>query len=145
MNRNVESHFSELPKIDIQRSTFDRSCSHKTAFDSGELIPFFIDEILPGDTFKVTTSVVARLQTLLTPIMDNVYMDIYWFYCPCRILWTHWKEFMGENATNAWIPATEYSVPRMVPPDDGWNVGTIADYLGIPVGVGKPPFSVSVI
>ena len=138
MNRNVESHFSELPKVEIQRSTFDRSCSHKTAFDTGELIPFFIDEILPGDTFKVTTSVVARLQTLLTPIMDNVYMDTYWFYVPCRILWTHWKAFMGENETNAWVPATEYSVPRMVPPDAGWNVGTIADYLGIPVGVGKP-------
>lgn len=138
MNRNVESHFSELPKIEISRSTFDRSSSHKTSFNTGELIPFFIDEILPGDSFKVTTSVVARLQTLLTPIMDNVYMDTYYFFVPCRILWTHWKEFMGEATANAWMPQTEYSVPRMVPPDAGWNVGTIADYFGIPVGVGKP-------
>ena len=73
MNRNVESHFSELPKIDIGRSTFDRSSSHKTSFNVGELIPFYVDEVLPGDTFKVTTSAVVRLQTLLTPIMESIH------------------------------------------------------------------------
>ena len=135
MNRNVESHFSELPQIDIGRSTFDRSASHKTSFNVGYLIPFFVDEVLPCDTFKVTTSAVVRLQTLLTPIMDNMYMDTYYFFVPNRIVWTHWKEFMGENTSSAWLPATEYTVPRTVPLSTGWNVGTIADYMGIPTGV----------
>lgn len=137
MNRNVESHFSELPKIDIGRSTFDRSSSHKTSFNVGELIPFYVDEVLPGDTFKVTTSAVVRLQTLLTPIMDNMYMDTYFFFVPNRIVWNHWKEFMGENSQSAWYPQTEYSVPRTWPAENGWQVGTIADYMGIPVGVGN--------
>lgn len=135
MNRNTESHFSELPQVDIQRSIFDRSSSHKTSFNVGDVIPFFVDEVLPGDTFNVTTSCVVRLQTPLTPIMDNIYLDTYYFYVPNRILWTHWKEFMGENTSGAWIPQTEYTIPKMRPPEDGWNVGTIADYLGIPPGV----------
>lgn len=135
MNRNVESHFSELPKIDIQRSMFDRSSSHKTAFDCGELIPFFVEEVYPADTFNITTSCVVRLQTPLTPIMDNIYMDTYYFYVPCRILWQHWKEFMGENKGSAWIPQTEYSVPSILTPESGFDVGTIADYMGIPTGV----------
>ena len=139
MNRNTESLFSELPRVDIQRSTFDRSSSHKTSFNVGELIPFFIDEVLPGDTFKVTTSAVVRLQTLLTPIMDNMYMDTYFFFVPNRIVWEHWKQFMGENTESAWYPVTEYSVPVTYPPEiTGWQSGTIADYFGIPVGVGTP-------
>lgn len=136
MNRNVESHFSELPKVEIQRSMFDRSSSHKTSFNVGELIPFYIDEVLPGDTFNVTTSCVVRLQTPLTPIMDNIYLDTYYFFVPNRLVWSHWKEFMGENSDSAWIPQTEYSVPLISPPIGGWSVGSIADYFGIPPSVG---------
>lgn len=137
MNRNVESHFSELPKIDIERSMFDRSSSHKTSFNVGELIPFYIDEVLPGDTFNVKTSCVVRLQTPLTPIMDNIYMDTYYFFVPNRLVWEHWKEFMGERKEiTSWNPNTEYLVPRILPPETtGWITGTIADYFGIPVGV----------
>ena len=134
MNRNVEAHFSELPSIDIDRSTFDRSSGHKTSFNVGELIPFYVDEVLPGDTFKVTTSAVVRLQTLLTPVMDNMYMDTYYFFVPNRLTWEHWKEFCGENTSSPWYPSTQYSIPKMKPPTStGWNVGTIADYMGIPV------------
>lgn len=135
MNRNQESHFAELPHVDIERSIFDRSSGHKTSFNVGELIPFFWDEVLPGDTFNVSTGIVARLQTLLTPIMDNVYMDTYYFFVPNRLCWSHWKEFMGENTDSAWIPTVEYSMPKIASPDDGWLVGTIADYMGIPVNV----------
>lgn len=135
MNRNVESHFAELPGVSIERSIFDRSFSHKTSFNVGELIPFYWDEVLPGDTFNVTTSLVARLQTLLTPIMDNVYMDTYYFFVPARLTWSHWKEFMGENSDSAWIPQVTYNMPKISSPDDGWSVGTIADYMGIPTGV----------
>lgn len=135
MNRNVESHFSQLPSIDIERSIFDRSFGHKLSGNVGDLIPFFWDEVLPGDTFNVTTSLVARLQTLLTPIMDNVYMDTYFFFVPSRLTWIHWKEFMGENTESAWIPETQYSVPKISSPENGWVTGSIADYMGIPVGV----------
>lgn len=136
MNRNVESHFSDLPSVDMERSMFDRSSSHKTSFNVGELIPFYIDEVLPGDTFRLTTSMVVRLQTLLTPIMDNMYLDTYYFFVPNRIVWDHWRQFMGENTDSAWIPQTEYRPPVIFRPNDtGWTVGTIADYFGIPVNV----------
>lgn len=135
MNRNTQSHFSQVPRADIARSRFDRSSSIKTSFDVGELIPFYVDEVLPGDTFSVDTSKVVRMQTMITPIMDNVYLDTYWFYVPSRILWTHWRELMGENRESAWIPKTEYSVPQVTAPSGGWSVGSIADYMGIPTGV----------
>ena len=135
MNRNVESHFSKLPSADIQRSIFDRSFDHKTSFNVGDLVPLFIDDVLPGDSVKITTSKVVRLQTLLTPIMDNVYMDTYWFFVPNRLCWDHWKEFCGENTESAWAPKTEYQVPSIKSPVGGWFTGTIADYFGIPVGV----------
>lgn len=136
MNRNTESHFSLNPtRIDMSRSTFDRSSSVKTSFNVGDLVPFYIDEVLPGDTFKLKTSKVVRMQTLLTPMMDNVYLDTYYFFVPNRLTWNHWKEFNGENTESAWIPQTEYEVPQLTAPDGGWQVGTIADYFGLPTGV----------
>ncbi len=136
MSRNAESRFAINPtSIDIGRSTFDRSSSVKTSFNVGEIIPFYIDEVLPGDTFNVRTSKVVRLQTLLTPVMDNIYLDTYFFFVPNRLVWKHWKEFNGENTESAWVPATEYEVPQIKAPAGGWSVGTIADYLGIPTGV----------
>lgn len=135
MNRNVESHFSQLPRADIQRSVFDRSSTHKTSLNVGDLVPFYIDEVLPGDSFKVTTSKVLRLQTLLTPVMDNMYLDTYFFFVPNRLAWSHWKEFCGENTESAWIPETEYQIPSISSPEGGFDTGTIADYFGLPVGV----------
>lgn len=136
MNRNTESHFSLNPtRIDMSRSTFDRSSSVKTSFNVGDLVPFYIDEVLPGDTFKLKTSKVVRMQTLLTPMMDNVYLDTYYFFVPNRLTWNHWKEFNGENTESAWIPQTEYEVPQLTAPSGGWQVGTIADYFGLPTGV----------
>lgn len=145
MNRNVESHFALNPtNIDIRRSTFDRSHSLKTSFNVGDIVPFFLDEVLPGDTFNVDTSKVVRLQTLLTPVMDNIYLDTYFFFVPNRLTWSHWKQFNGENTESAWIPQTEYEVPQITAPaDSGWSVGTIADYLGVPTGV--PALSVSAL
>lgn len=137
MNRNVESHFALNPtRIDMSRSTFDRSFSVKTSFNVGDIVPFFLEEVLPGDTFNVHTSKVVRMQTLLTPMMDNVYLDSYYFFVPNRLVWNHWKEFNGENTESAWIPTTEYSVPQITAPAAGWSVGTLADYFGLPTGVG---------
>ncbi len=145
MNRNVESHFALNPtRIDLSRSTFDRSSSVKTSFNTGDIVPFFLEEVLPGDTFNVKTSKVVRMQTLLTPMMDNVYLDTYYFFVPNRLVWKHWKEFNGENTESAWIPETTYEVPQITAPSDtGWAVGTIADYFGIPTGV--PNLSVSAL
>lgn len=136
MNRNVESRFALNPSIDIGRSTFDRSSSVKLSFDVGELIPFYVDEVLPGDTFKISTSRVVRMQSLLTPIMDNIYLDTYYFFVPNRLVWEHWREFNGENTQSAWVQQVEYSVPQVTSPaTTGWEVGTLADYFGIPTGV----------
>lgn len=136
MNRNVESHFALNPtRIDMSRSTFDRSSSVKTSFNVGDIVPFFLEEVLPGDTFNIRTSKVVRMQTLLTPMMDNIYLDSYYFFVPNRLVWNHWKEFNGENTESAWIPTTEYSIPQITSPSGGWSVGTIADYFGLPTGV----------
>lgn len=135
MNRNTESHFSLSPHISISRSRFDRSSSVKTSFNAGQIIPFYLEEVLPGDTFQVKNSKVVRMQTLLTPIMDNVYLDTYYFFVPNRLVWEHSKQFFGENTESAWIPETEYSIPQITAPEGGWNVGTLADYFGIPTGV----------
>lgn len=135
MNRNANSRFSQLPKVEIPRSIFDRSCSHKTTFDIGSVVPVYVDEIVPGDSFKITTSKVIRLQTLLTPMMDNLFCDFYWFFCPNRLLWEHWQEFCGENTQSAWAPTTTYTIPKIASPVGGFQTGTLADYMGIPVNV----------
>lgn len=145
MNRNVESHFAMNPtNIDISRSRFDRSCSIKTSFNVGDIIPFYIDEVLPGDTFNVRTSKVVRMQSLITPLMDNIYLDTYYFFVPNRLVWNHWREFCGENTASAWLPDTEYEVPQLTAPaESGWTIGTLADYFGIPTGV--PGLSVNAL
>lgn len=135
MQRNVESHFSQLPQANIQRSIFDRSCSYKTSFNAGDLIPFFVDEVLPGDTFDISTAKVVRSQTLLTPLMDNLYLDTFYFYVPSRLCWTHWTEFCGENTSGPWAPSVDYTIPTIASPEGGFASGTIADYMGLPVGV----------
>lgn len=138
MSRNADSRFATNPvRLDMSRSRFPRNFSHKTTFDAGQVIPFYVDEVLPGDTFSVRTSKVVRMQTLLTPVMDNVYLDTYYFFVPNRLVWEHWKQFMGENTESAWIPQVEYEVPQLTAPAGGWEEGTIADYMGIPTGVGN--------
>ena len=135
MSRNTEAHFSRLPRADISRSTFDRSHSVKLSFNVGDVIPFYCDEVLPGDSFHIRTSKVVRMQSLMTPIMDNIYLDTYYFFVPNRLVWEHWRQFNGENTESAWLPTTEYQVPQITSPEGGWNVGTLADYFGIPTGV----------
>lgn len=134
-NRNESGRFAQNPVASISRSTFNRNSSIKTTFNAGDLIPFYVDEVLPGDTFSIDTSKVVRMQTPLTPIMDNIYLDTYYFFVPNRLVWKHWPNLMFENTESAWIPESVYSVPQVTAPVGGWNVGTIADYMGIPTGV----------
>ncbi len=145
MSRNENSRFALNPtNLDISRSRFQRDCTVKTSFNVGDIIPFFLDEVLPGDTFSIDTAKVCRMQTPLAPIMDNLYLDTYYFFVPNRLVWEHWKQFNGENTESAWLPQTEYSVPQITAPaDTGWSVGTIADYFGIPTGV--PGISVNAL
>ena len=102
MNRNNEAHFNQIPKTNISRSRFKRDQNVKFTFDAGKLIPFYVDEVLPGDTFSVNTAGLVRMTTPVFPVMDNSYLDVYYFFVPNRIVWEHWKEFMGENTTGAW-------------------------------------------
>ena len=143
MNRNNNSRFAQAPQVDIQRSTFDRSSGHKTTFNAGKLVPIYVDEVLPGDTFEMKTSAIIRGSTPIFPVMDNANLDIYYFFVPNRLVWDHWKEFNGENTTSKWEQTVEYSIPQMAPPlstetvpTEGWEKGTLADYMGIPTQVG---------
>lgn len=133
--RNMDSRFAINPQVSISRSKFNRDSSVKTSFNVGQLIPFYLDEVLPGDTFQLKTSLVCRMQPLVTAPMDNLYLDTYYFFVPNRIVWEHWKELNGENTESAWIPKTEYQVPQVTAPTGGWSIGTIADYFGIPTSV----------
>ncbi len=133
--RNENSRFAQLPSVNISRSKFKRDSTVKTSFNVGDLVPFYIDEVLPGDTFQVKTNLVARMQPLVSAPMDNLYLDTYFFFVPNRLVWNHWKELNGENTESAWIPETDYQVPQITAPTGGWQIGTIADYFGIPVNV----------
>ena len=136
MNRETESHFSNLPTLDIRRSAFRRPTDHKTSFNASDIIPIYVDsDILPGDTVEMDMASIIRMQTPIFPVMDNAYCDVYFFFVPHRIVWEHWKEFWGENNTTAWEQPIEYEIPQIKAPQGGWATGTIADYMGLPIGV----------
>ena len=136
MNRNTEMHFSETPTIDIKRSKFEESYSHKTTFNAGDIIPVYVDsDILPGDTVQLDMASLIRMATPIYPIMDNLYADIYFFFVPHRLVWDHWAQFWGEN-DSPWTQSVEYEIPQIqAPSSTGWTEGTIADYMGIPTKV----------
>lgn len=134
--KSVMKHaFSMIPKTNIQRSSFDRSFGYKTTFNEGFLIPFFCDEVLPGDTFKLKTSVLARLSTPIVPVMDNMFLDMQFFFVPNRLLWDHWTNFNGEQRDPT--DSTDYLVPTVTSPTSGFGVQSIFDYLGLPTGIGN--------
>lgn len=140
MNRNSSSHFSATDnKINIGRSKFNRDSWTKTSMNVGDLVPFYVDEVLPGDTFDMKTSVVARMATLTAPVMDNCYLDTYFFFCPARLTWEHWKEFHGENNVNAWVNEQEYRVPSFTYNAEISGVDyairqfSVGDYMGLPI------------
>lgn len=121
------------------RSKFDRSHQLLTTINEGDLVPIYCDEVLPGDTAKVHLNGLIRMSTPIYPIMDNCYMDTYFFFVPCRLLWEHWENMFGENDTDYWAEKTEYSTPTCTiggkAGDKGLNNGSIGDYFGLPTGV----------
>lgn len=137
MHRNpsvMKHRFSEVPKAEIPRSTFDRSHGHKTTFDAGYLVPILIDEALPGDTFNVKMTGFARLAIPIFPIMDNMYMDTHFFAVPVRLVWDNWQKFNGEQTDPG--DSTDFTIPQMVSTAvTGYTTSSLHDYMGIPVGV----------
>lgn len=139
--RSVMQHdFSLVPSAEIRRSSFDRSHGYKTTFDSGKLVPFFLDEALPGDTFNLSCSLFARLATPIAPFMDNLFLETFFFFVPARLVWDHWQAFNGEQVKPG--ASTDYLVPMSKVTN--LQNGTIGDYFGLPTNV-KKPLSVSAL
>jgi len=130
-NKSVNIHqFTMIPKADIPRSSFDCQSTHKTTFDAGVLVPIYVDEVLPGDTFKLNMTAFARLSTPLFPIMDNMMLDSFFFFVPNRLIWSNWQKFMGQQANPA--DSISYVIPQQVSPTSGYAVGSLQDYMGLP-------------
>jgi len=129
-----KERFSTVPPSSIPRSSFDRSYSHKTTFNSGELIPVYIDEILPGDTVNLTPSFLARLATPIKPYMDGIHLDWQFWACPYRLVWDNFVKMMGEQTISG--DHIDYTIPQMqAPVGTGHETGSLGDYFGIPTGI----------
>ena len=141
MNRNKDAGFNQVPRLDITRSRFKRRQDVKLTMNAGQLIPFYVDEVLPGDTFSIDQAAIIRMTTPIFPVMDNCYMDVYYFNVPCRILWEHFKRFMGENDTGPWAQTQEYTIPQVkivgTAEKPAPYEGSILDYMGIPTKISK--------
>jgi len=119
-----------IPKADIPRSKFDCQSAHKTTFDAGYLVPVYVDEVLPGDTFNLKMTAFARLSTPLFPIMDNMVMDSFFFFIPNRLVWDNWEKFMGQQENPD--DSIDYVIPQQTTPEGGYAIGSLQDYMGLP-------------
>lgn len=130
-NQSVKSHdFSMVPRNDIPRSQYQIQHAHKTTFDASHLIPIYADEILPGDTMRLQSTIFARLATPIAPVMDNLHMDTFWFFVPMRLLWNNWQKFMGEQENPG--DSTDFITPKTTSPVGGYAPLSLQDYLGLP-------------
>lgn len=130
----AQQHFSNVPFAEIERSVFDRSHGHKTTFNTGEIVPVYFDEILPGDTFEMSSTLFARVSTMVRPIMDNLYLDIHFFFVPWRLTWDKWRQHMGENVSHS-TPGPAAAIPI---PTQAVDVTTMAHndffrHMGVPL------------
>lgn len=143
MNLNTNARFAQVPEVNIKRSTVDMSFKHLTTANAGKLVPCFCKEVLPGDTWSVDTSILARMQTPVAPLMDDLYLDYWVFFVPYRILWSNFQRFMGES-DQPWFDETEYRVPtiRVNVGDRSDNMcvklRSVADHLGMPLAPTTP-------
>ena len=130
-NRSVNLHnFAMIPRADVPRSAFNRQSTHKTTFDAGYLIPIYLDEVLPGDTFNVRMTAFCRLATPLYPVMDNLVLTTFFFFIPNRLVWTNWVKMMGEQDNPA--DSISYTTPQVASPASGYAVNSLQDYMGLP-------------
>ncbi len=136
-NRSVNTHqFAMVPRADIPRSKFDVQSAHKTTLDSGYLVPVYVNEVLPGDTFNFKMTAFARMATPIYPIMDNMKLDSFFFFVPNRLIWNNWQKFMGEQDNPG--DSTSYICPTTTSPEGGYEVNSLQDYMGLPT-VGQIP------
>lgn len=130
-NKSVSAHnFAMIPRADIPRSAFKIQSAHKTTFNAGDIVPIYVDEILPGDTMKLHMTAFGRLATPITPVMDNLWLETFWFFVPCRLVWQNWQKFMGEQANPG--DSTSYIIPTRTTTAGGYSVGSLYDYMGLP-------------
>lgn len=134
---NNNFRFSETLAKSVQRTRFKRPFRLKTSFNVGELVPLMVDEVLPGDTYKISVKTLTRLQALLTPVMDNAFLDVYAFFVPSRLCWDSWKEFQGEAEPEEWQETTELTIPQYVVQSstkftEATYVNSLWDHMGIP-------------
>lgn len=135
MKNHLMHDFAKNPaSINLSRSTFNRDCRHKTSFNEGMLIPFYLDEVLPGDTFNVRTSALVRLSNpAVRPVMDDMFLDYYYFFVPGRLCWQYFANVHGENDSTYWAPSTEYVIPTAAN-SGSVQLHSLDDYFGLPVG-----------
>ena len=132
-NRSVDVHkFAMIPRADIPRSSFRIQKTHKTTMNCNDLVPIYVDEILPGDTFNLRMTAFGRLATPLYPIMDNLHLDSFFFFVPNRLVWDNWQRFQGEQTDPG--DSTSYLIPQAVSPAGGYAVGSLQDHMGLPPG-----------
>lgn len=131
-NRSANAHqFSMIPRAEIPRSKFNAQKTLKTAFDAGYLVPIYVDEVLPGDSFNCRMTAFTRLATPLFPVMDNMYLDTFFFFVPNRLVWSNWQRFMGERDPNP-DSSIDYTIPTVTSPTGGYAVNSLQDYMGLP-------------
>jgi len=143
--KSAVQDFSQVVHADIPRSTFRRPSTLVTTLDAGKLVPIYIDEILPGDTFKMSLQHVARLITPLVPVMDNIKLEFFAFFVPNRIVWDNWQKLQGENQTSAWTPSTPPAGVPMNIDNVVVSQGLLGDYYGLPVGMNASHHNVNVL
>lgn len=140
-NRSVNVHdFAMIPRASIPRSSFRMERGFKTTFDSGYIVPFHLQEVLPGDAFSVNAALFARMATPLYPIMDNLHLDTFWFFVPNRLVWTNWVKMQGEQDNPA--DSISYTVPQQPSPAAGYALNSLQDYFGLPTA-GTPAIGAS--
>lgn len=134
MNSVMKHQFSQVPQAKIPRSSFNRSHGLKTTFDSGYLVPVYCDEALPGDTFNLKMNGFARMSTLIYPLMDNLFLDTFFFAVPIRLLWTNWQKFNGEQDDPG--DSTTFLIPTVAAPASVGHInGSLYDYFGVPTKI----------
>lgn len=129
-NRSVDVHaFSMIPRAEIPRSQFRMQSAYKTVCAATSLVPFFVEELLPGDTYRMRSTIFARQTTPLVPVMDNAYLETFFFFVPYRLLWSNWKKFMGEQVNPG--DSISFTIPQIASPVGGWPITSLGDYFGL--------------
>ena len=131
-NRASQHNFAAIPNAQIPRSQFNRSFGRKQTFDADYLVPIFLDEVLPGDTFNLSMTSFARLATPIVPFMDNMHMDYFFFFVPNRLIWNEWQKFNGEQENPG--DSTDYLIPQIAGASLTVTNNSLANYMGLPIG-----------